>query len=276
MFKTLSILLIAFGPVALAGTIQTSNDDSSIEVRSDWGLSESTRQMLIQRCGECHSPGSDDRKARRALLDIADLAALRADFLIPGNPIDSDVYFTIEDGDMPPSRSNVHAPSKQEMALLHAWISGGAELSSSMAGANRPKPIEEQVSPAHFLARSHPIWVHFPLALIPVALLAAALARLLRKPELDLVAEFCTALALPAALFAVASGWLHAGDSSGGDGMIFHRWLGVATTVTCGAALVVRSRKGLFLLILALCTVIAGAAGHFGGRLTYGSDFFPW
>lgn len=273
MLKFLPILLLSCMPLQAMG--QAENETKS-EARSDWGLAESTRQMLVQRCGDCHNPDSDNRKARRALSDIADLATLREDFVVPGTPIDSDLYFMIEDGDMPPAKSDVAPPSKQEMALLHAWIAGGAELPSSTPEPTTAVPVETSVSPTHLLARSHPIWVHFPLALIPVAFLAAALARLLRKPELDLVAVFCATLALPAAIFAVASGWFHAGESLGQDGIDLHRWLGVATLITCGAAVFLRKRKGLFLVLMGVSAAIAGAAGHFGGRITYGADFFPW
>ncbi|MCP5023454.1 MAG: hypothetical protein GY930_17005 [bacterium] len=273
MLRYLPSLLLTCLPSQAKG--QAENETPPV-ARSDWGLAESTRQMLVQRCGDCHNPDSDNRKARRSLPDIADMATLREDYLVPGTPIDSELYFCIVDGDMPPARSDVAPPSKQEMALLHAWIAGGAESPSNTPEASRTRLDGPRASPALLLARSHPIWVHFPLALIPAAFLAAALARLLRKPELDLAAAFCAALALPAAIFAVASGWLHAGESVGQDGVEFHRWLGVATLVTCGAAVFLRRRKWLFLMLMGLSGAIVAASGHVGGRLTYGSDFFPW
>ncbi len=273
MLRYLPILLVMCMPLLAQGTGENATQPVA---RNDWGLAESTRQMLVQRCGDCHNPDSDNRKARRSLPDIADLATLREDYLVPGTPIDSELYYCIEDGDMPPAKSDVAPPSKQEMALLHAWIAGGGESPSKTIEAPRTELEGAPASPALLLARSHPIWVHFPLALIPAAFLAAALARLLRKPELDLAAVFCATLALPAAIFSVASGWLHAGESFGQDGVDLHRWLGVATLVTCGAALLLRGRKWLFLALMGLSVAVAAASGHVGGRLTYGSDFFPW
>ncbi|MFT5198571.1 MAG: putative membrane protein/mono/diheme cytochrome c family protein [Planctomycetota bacterium] len=274
--NTLAILLLAWAPAATNQANVNPGQEPAEEVRSDWGLAESTRQMLVQRCAECHSPDSQDRKGRRAMADVGDLSTVIKDFVAPGDPDMSDLYFLIVDGDMPPPKSDVAPPSKQELALLHAWITGGAELPEAMPS----KPIEstsiESIPAIRYLARSHPLWIHFPLALLPVALLAAALSRLLRKKSLETTAQFCVALALPAALFAVASGWLHAGENPEQAGVDLHRWTGVATAVACALALLVRKRPGLFLVVLAIASGIGGAAGHFGGRLTYGPDFFPW
>ncbi|MBL4771496.1 MAG: hypothetical protein JKY61_10235 [Planctomycetes bacterium] len=279
MWTAITIVWLACLPSPILQTespAAASLQEPTAETRTDWGLGESTRQMLIQRCGDCHNPQSDNRKAKRALLDIGDLASVTQDFVLAGNAEDSDLYYMIVEGDMPPPKSDVQAPSEQELALLHAWISSGAE-----PPVNTPV-IAEDPSPAEgtpwtrYVSRTHPLWIHFPLALLPVAFLAAALARLFKSSALRTTALFCAGLAVPASIFSVASGWLHAAEAPGQAGIDLHRWLGVATAVTCAAAMLARKRPGVFLALLGLAAAIGGAAGHFGGRLTYGPDFFPW
>ncbi|MDF1839630.1 MAG: hypothetical protein P1V35_17315 [Planctomycetota bacterium] len=269
-------MLLAFAPGATLSTHPTTAQDSTVEARTDWGLAESSRQMLIQRCAQCHSPESQDRKARRALADVADLATTAEEFVTAGDPDASELYYLILDGDMPPEDSDVAPPTEQELALLHAWISGGATMPTGAPAPVLQDSEPESVSASHYVARSHPLWIHFPLALIPVALLASLLARVTRKSALDTTALFCVALAIPSAALAATSGWLHAAEMGPTEGMDLHRWLGVGTAVASLLAFLVRKRRALFLLLLAVASGVGAAAGHFGGRITYGPDFFPW
>ncbi|MCA9001933.1 MAG: hypothetical protein KDB61_08425, partial [Planctomycetes bacterium] len=131
----------------------------------DWGLPAATRRMLVARCADCHSPESTDRKARRALEDVGDLAAMVGESIEPGEPLMSDVYVTILDGEMPPSDSDVAPPSEQELALLHAWIMAGAPTEQVPKDGPASTDPEEPIPWPRYLARSHPIWIHFPLGL---------------------------------------------------------------------------------------------------------------
>lgn len=273
---SLTPLLLLFGAAAPSQADSASPQNSPAQVRTDWGLAESARQLLIQRCGDCHGSDSTDRKAKRAWPDAGDLAATVEEFVTAGKPAASDLYYLIEDGEMPPEDSDVAAPTEQEMQLLHAWITGGAQLPKGLPEPSEVKPDEQPATAKHYVSRSHPLWIHFPLALIPVALLASFLARLTRKTSLDTTALFCVVLAVPTALMAAASGWLHASELGSTEGMNLHRWLGVATAGSAMLALLVRKRPGLFLLVLAISSGLGAAAGHFGGRITYGENFFPW
>jgi hypothetical protein len=198
------------------------------------------------------------------------------DFVLAGNLDLSDIYTVIVDGDMPPPKSDVAPPSPQEMELLKAWIMTGAEVpvapTSDLAVEPGPDPSPWKL----YVARSHPIWIHFPLGVIPIAFLAALLSFWKRASGMETTARFCALVAFPTAIAAALSGWLHASEGVDTFEVDLHRWTGVATAVLCGAALVVRNRPRLFVSTLALASALVAAAGHFGGRLTYGADFFPW
>jgi hypothetical protein len=101
------------------------------------------------------------------------------------------------------------------------------------------------------VARSHPIWIHFPLGVIPIAFLAALLSFWKRASGMETTARFCALVAFPTAIAAALSGWLHASEGVDTFEVDLHRWTGVATAVLCGAALVVRNRPRLFVSTLA-------------------------
>ena len=58
----------------------------------------------------------------------------------------------------------------------------------------------------------HPMWVHFPVALLPSALLLYVLAHLLKRPSLGASARICLYLGTLGSVAAAISGWL--GESS--------------------------------------------------------------
>ena len=129
-----------------------------------------------------------------------------------------------------------------------------------------------------WLGHFHPLVVHFPIALLSVALLAEALALLLKKAELKIAATFCYTMGALSALPSSAFGWLLAASTSHrGDELMYHRWLGVSVAVL--SLLLLRpfyTKPGLRLPILLLLAGLAGATGHLGGSLSYGSDWLDW
>jgi hypothetical protein len=84
---------------------------------------------------------------------------------------------------------------------------------------------------------------------------------------------------------AVPLGWLHAdfGGFGAGPTLRLHRWVGTAASVCAvlGALLsewdVRRGRRSLlFRVLLGAGAVLVGVAGHLGGTLVHGEDFFDW
>ena len=263
--------------------------------------------LLVERCASCHGPDSEQPKAVRGWADAGDLPATFADgeLIVPGDPDSSDVFISIEDMAMPPDDSDVPQLNAEEQALIARWIRAGAalpmeEVSAAEEGstaevvtAEEPaaaveEPVPEDVAqkPApekswmtqpwpKWIGRFHPTVVHFPIALLVAALVAEVLSKLLKKPELRPAATFCYTLGALGSVPSAAFGWLLAESTSHrGDDLFYHRWVGVA--VVAVALLGLRAfytRPGVRLPLLVLLAALACITGHFGGSLSYGSDW---
>jgi hypothetical protein len=99
--------------------------------------------------------------------------------------------------------------------------------------------------------------------------------------------QFCVLGGAVGAVAAAVLGWLHA--DWGGYGaeaprtLALHRWVGTAAAVwAAGLAVLaeVDSRRGVrsrrVRLLLFAGALLVGVAGHLGGILTHGEDFFNW
>jgi hypothetical protein len=86
---------------------------------------------------------------------------------------------------------------------------------------------------------------------------------------------------------AAVLGWFHADWGGYGAGspeaLALHRWVGSAAAVwAVGIALVSErdtrrhQRSQSFRIMLFLGALLTGAAGHLGGMLVHGDDFFNW
>jgi uncharacterized membrane protein len=138
------------------------------------------------------------------------------------------------------------------------------------------------------LGRLHPFLVHFPVALVLAAAATEAIAVVRRSERLgDAAYVMITAaawLAVPAAVAGFARAESVIVEHELQRTFVVHRIAGVATPVlaflAAGLAVGVR-RSGqvwelfLYRLALLLAAVAAAVAGHHGGELVYGVDFFP-
>lgn len=138
------------------------------------------------------------------------------------------------------------------------------------------------------VGHAHPLVVHFPIAFLLLALLveAAALAR--RRPTYGPTARLLVLSGAVAAVPAAVCGWLLSLELAHGGSLapIFerHRVLGIVAALTAVAAAVVaeasRRPEGavvlrrLYLVLLLVAAVAVSWAGHQGGALSYGPDFF--
>jgi uncharacterized membrane protein len=129
--------------------------------------------------------------------------------------------------------------------------------------------------------------VHFPIALL-VAGAAAELWFLVRGYRGSAPAvRFCVLLGAAAAAVGAALGWLNAAMNGFGADfptvLTLHRWTGTGAALTAiiVAILVeVDARRGfrrqLSRLTLFLATALVSLAGHLGGTLVFGEDYFKW
>ncbi len=246
-------------------------------VASAQDLVEQVLQIQRSKCQECHAAGSEDRKARRKYPDALDLAFLLEELVVPGEPEESDFWFLMIDGEMPPEDSDVAALTDAELATYRAWIEAGAPLPGvESADQGDPQAFGRLLS---WVGRQHPAAVHFPVALLlSVALLELFLSRSRREHWLH-AQRFCLRFGALTAVISAGLGWILARSHIPADELELHRWFGVATaTVAVCAALVIpahaQGRRRGFRLVLLVLTVLVCLTGHFGGYLVFGPDYF--
>ncbi len=133
------------------------------------------------------------------------------------------------------------------------------------------------------LGRTHPILVHFPIALVLVAAMIETARAMIRRPTPARTSVNMLGLGVLAAGAAIGSGWMN-GDyenhASVAETMELHRWIGIGG----GAAALVaylfglaasRSRRALmaFRAVLLVSAGAIGFTGHLGGRMVYGEGY---
>ena len=137
------------------------------------------------------------------------------------------------------------------------------------------------------LAKLHVIFVHFPVALVVLSVLAQACAFLRKKAGVDQVARFSIVVGAFSAVMAVASGWLNADSQEyfgkSAEYLFWHRWLGVALAVVMIFSALVSARAAkqntklktlLFSFLLFLALGVVSVTAHLGGLLVHGEDYY--
>jgi uncharacterized membrane protein len=131
-------------------------------------------------------------------------------------------------------------------------------------------------------AHLHPIFVHFPIALVIAALLAEFLAYVRRDQattdSANATTFFCLSLAAASCILAGTSGWMLASleefHGEAADTLLLHRWGGVSLTlvVTLSWALAYLGKLRAFRTVLVLGSGLTLGVGHTGGTLVHGDD----
>lgn len=166
------------------------------------------------------------------------------------------------------------------LACCSAAALGAASVEAAAAavGADLPR----------FVGRLHPVLVHFPIALLIVALVFEIVALLVRREHArpSAAALGCAVLGAIGAAAATWAGWLNADLESHGRGVASmietHRWLGIAVcafaalAVVCGligAAARAGALTGAYRVCLVIAAALVGVAGHWGGTIVYGEGY---
>ncbi|MEB3358534.1 MAG: DUF2231 domain-containing protein [Synechococcales bacterium] len=131
------------------------------------------------------------------------------------------------------------------------------------------------------LQNFHPLFVHFPLALLPVALLFDVLGYVLKKPSLSAAGWWCFALGVVSAIVTVFTG-LQAEETvslsqEAHEVLEHHEQFQIYSTVFLTALLIWRGIKrgglpnpsALYLLITAIAVGAITFGAHYGGALVY-------
>ena len=135
----------------------------------------------------------------------------------------------------------------------------------------------------NFLGRLHPLVVHFPIALLIVALILELFT--LNKKNQELRAGINLLLifgALGATISVVFGLLLKTQDEYSGSLITIHQWSGIATailaaaTVTLHVYIISQNKKALlksYRAVLIFTVLNVAVAGHYGAALTHGADF---
>ncbi len=137
--------------------------------------------------------------------------------------------------------------------------------------------------PFELLGRLHPLVVHFPIALLVVALAMECATLAGRRRHLREGITWVVSIGAASAIVAAVFGWLlFEGGAYSGQTAAVHKWLGFSTAALAGATAALhtlarrRNRKSLWtgyrLALVGTCLVLAGA-GHLGASLTHGPDY---
>jgi uncharacterized membrane protein len=138
------------------------------------------------------------------------------------------------------------------------------------------------------VGRLHPFLVHFPVALILVALGAEVLCIARREWRYTEAARLMLTVAAWVSVVAALSGFARADaltlDAARQGLFAIHRIAGIATPVLAflAAGLAEGSRRSgqiwelfLYRAVLVLAAAGAAAAGYYGGEIVFGPGFFP-
>ncbi len=129
------------------------------------------------------------------------------------------------------------------------------------------------------LGATHPLIVHFPIALAIVAAMAMLLHWIGRHEGFGDFAFHCTWIAALASVCVAASGWFFADASRESDELFLHRWFGIGSSVGLIALAfmtsLVRGDSWPGLLKISrfaslLVAVGIGITAHFGGDMVWG------
>lgn len=138
-----------------------------------------------------------------------------------------------------------------------------------------------------YLGRFHPVAVHFPIALLIAAAVADALSLKPEYARVELAARFCLVFGAAGAAIAAPLGWMTAATATVPYEpawlLTAHRWSGIAAAglaVLSAIAAQRRSRSDsrslvwLYRSALYASALTVAIAGHFGGLLVYGENYF--
>lgn len=166
------------------------------------------------------------------------------------------------------------------LVALMAGVASGQAAEGASGGGGGPSAMDTML---RIVGRTHPILVHFPIAMVLVATMIETLRAIVRRPTPARTSIHMLGIGVIAAGAAIGSGWLN-GDyenhASNAETMELHRWIGIGGGVVALLAFLFalaasRSRRAL-MAFRALLLVAAGAigfTGHLGGNMVYGEGY---
>jgi uncharacterized membrane protein len=132
--------------------------------------------------------------------------------------------------------------------------------------------------------RFHPLLVHFPIAILLMALVFELLARTKSFKNLKAAVQPTLFIGAITSLFSVATGLILEQEGGYDEKLLtIHKYLGISTTLLSFGVYFLRQRiwsfdkvkrKRVRLMLLIPVVVLVSLTGHWGGSLTHGEDYF--
>lgn len=257
-------------------------------------------RVLDHRCAECHGPNVDAPDGDFGyVLDLKRL--IDEQLIVPGDPDASELYLTIEYGEMPTEDATHGKVTPEEQTLLKRWIAEGAIIRAAMLSTDNtpnqpasPAPTDEQPATESelppllvMLGRLHPATVHFPIALLITALFAELLGLCCCRSAMRSVVSFTMWLAVPASVAALAFGLLlyESGTYAGRRAELLeeHEWMGMSVVFFAAVAAVALAiaawkdsviMRWVFRVMLVTAVVFVVITGHYGGLISNGLNWY--
>jgi hypothetical protein len=291
MYQKVFLLVFTLGVGAGLPEASRAHDPKP---RAEHNLAAEVQAVFRARCTACHGPELPRPKGRFGyVLDLGRVAA-NPEMVIPSRPEESELWALVSHDEMPPPDAPSGPLTAREKDVIRDWIAAGAPAADPSQPVAMPQG-EAAVTPAArsptwrvflWLGKFHLLVLHFPIALLAAARVAELWAARRGVTVPSQAVRFCLWLGAAAAVPTVVLGWLHAasghGDASPGL-LTMHRWLGtavglwaVATAVLCERDSRRGVRSRLVFVMTTAAALFVAAAGHFGGILTHGADFFDW
>ncbi|MEE2661080.1 MAG: c-type cytochrome domain-containing protein, partial [Planctomycetota bacterium] len=127
------------------------------------------------------------------------------------------------------------------------------------------------------VGRSHPLLVHFPVALLVVAAATELGGLWRRSPEVGAMARGLVWFALPATFAAAFAGWTMSERDPVSRAMAstleWHRWTGVGVLALTVLCVLLRQKTSAFRGALFCGAIGVGVTGHLGGTMSWGDGY---
>ncbi len=277
--------------VVLRAEIQPASKDEQLRV------AQRVRDIFEAKCVDCHGPELPRPKGKFGhVLDLRRMAD-NPDYVLRGDPENSELYIMVRDDEMPGEDAPVPALTPEEKEIVKRWveIGGPGELSPTPEAEAAPAvAVPEKVEPIwrralRWAGKLHPVSTHIPVGLMMAAVLAEALGWWTRRESWLHTVRFLVAVAALGGLAAAGLGWVNAYFSSYskdvGALLWWHRWLGTGTALwaaLCAVLVFVDScpngskARQRFRGALLLGAALVGISGFLGSALIYGIDHYAW
>jgi len=252
-------------------------------------------RVFKARCAACHGSQLAAPKGRFGyVLDLGRLAT-NPELVVPDRPEESELLALIEHDEMPPPGALGGPLALPEKAAVRAWIAAGAPAGAPTAAvmASNGASAAEVGTPttAHLAARAlrwtgklHLLLLHAPIAFAVAAALAEAILMLRGSRTPSEMIRVAIWIAAGTAVPTACLGWLFAATAAGAGPpgvLTAHRWFGVGAAAALTLAAIAMERdvrrgrsSGIGKFVLLAAGLATTVAGHFGGLLARGADFF--